>query len=52
MKEKVKLFNSVEQWFERIKEYGKQHGVLVEHYIIFSGLKEIVYLESKKGYWI
>ena len=42
MKEKVKLFNGVEQWFERIKEYGKQHGVLVEHYIIFSGLKEMI----------
>lgn len=39
---KVKLFNGVEQWFERIKEYGKQHGVLVEHYIISSGLKEMI----------
>lgn len=39
---KVKLFKGVEEWFERIKRYGKQHGVLVEHYIISSGLKEMI----------
>ena len=39
---KVKLFPGVEEWFERIKAYGKEHGVLVEHYIISSGLKEMI----------
>ena len=39
---KVKLFNGVEGWFKRINEYGKEKGVQVEHYIISSGLKEIV----------
>lgn len=38
----VKLFPGVEDWFERIREYGKEKGVLVEHYIISSGLKEMI----------
>ena len=40
--EKVKLFNGVNDWFERIREYGKEHNVIVEHYIISSGLKEMI----------
>lgn len=39
---KVKLFPGVEEWFERILEYGIEHGVIVEHYIISSGLKEMI----------
>lgn len=39
---KVKLFNGVEEWFERIREYGSQKNVVVEHYIISSGLKEMI----------
>jgi len=39
---KVTLFPGVEEWFERIREYGKAHGVIVEHYIISSGLKEMI----------
>lgn len=39
---KVKLFNGVNEWFERIREYGKKHNVIVEHYIISSGLKEMI----------
>ncbi len=39
---RVKLFPGVEEWFERIREYGKAHGVIVEHYIISSGLKEMI----------
>lgn len=39
---KVKLFPGVKEWFERIREYGKEHGVIVEHYIISSGLKEMI----------
>ena len=38
----VQLFPGVEQWFERIREYGKRQGVIVEHYIISSGLKEMI----------
>jgi hypothetical protein len=39
---KVELFPGVEGWFERIREYGKKHDVIVEHYIISSGLKEMI----------
>ena len=39
---KVKVFPGVETWFERIREYGRQKGVIVEHYIISSGLKEMI----------
>ncbi len=39
---RVKLFSGVEEWFERIKQYGLSHGVIVEHYIISSGLREMI----------
>ena len=39
---KVRLFPGVEEWFDRIKRYGKKQGVIVEHYIISSGVKEII----------
>lgn len=39
---KVSLFPGVDSWFERIREYGKQQDVIVEHYIISSGLKEMI----------
>lgn len=39
---KVRLFPGVEDWFERIRAYGAEHGVIVEHYIISSGLKEMI----------
>ncbi|MFQ8602351.1 MAG: HAD family hydrolase [Anaerovoracaceae bacterium] len=38
----VQLFPGVEQWFERIRKYGREKGVIVEHYIISSGLKEMI----------
>jgi len=39
---KVTLFPGVEEWFERIRKYGKEKGVIIEHYIISSGLKEMI----------
>lgn len=39
---KVKLFPGVDTWFDRINEYGAEKGVTVEHYIISSGLKEMI----------
>lgn len=38
----VKLYNGVLTWFERMHQYGLAHGVQVEHYIISSGLKEMI----------
>lgn len=39
---KVKLFPGVESWFGRIRDYGRERDVIVEHYIISSGLKEMI----------
>lgn len=39
---RVKLFLGVDGWFERIRRYGAENGVIVEHYIISSGLKEMI----------
>ncbi len=38
----IPFYNGVETWFKRINEYGKQHGVKIEHYIISSGTKEVI----------
>ena len=38
----VKVFPGVEDWFERIRAFGEEHGVCVEHYIISSGLQEMI----------
>jgi 2-hydroxy-3-keto-5-methylthiopentenyl-1-phosphate phosphatase len=38
----VKLFDGVKSWFKRVNQYGEKLGVEVEHYIISSGLKEII----------
>ena len=42
MGKNIELFPGVEEWFIRINEYGKEHGMEIEHYIISSGLKEII----------
>lgn len=42
MGKEVEFFNGVEEWFERINNYAKKYGFVVEHYIISSGLKEII----------
>ena len=39
---RVKVFPGVDRWFERIRAYGKENGVIVEHYIISSGLREMI----------
>ena len=38
----IQLFEGVREWFRLINEYGKAHGVIIEHYINSSGLKEII----------
>ena len=39
---KIQLYPGVEDWFVRINAFGLEQGVRVEHYLISSGLKEIV----------
>lgn len=36
------LFPGVETWFDRINKYGRKNGLIVEHYVISSGLREII----------
>lgn len=42
MGRKIEYFDGVKTWFERISAYGTQLGVRVEHYIVSSGIKEII----------
>ena len=53
--EKIEYFPGVEGWFERINRYGEEAGVKIEHYVISSGLQEIIegssiYKNFKKTY--
>ncbi len=38
----IALFPGVKDWFDRITKFGETLGVQVEHYVISSGLKEII----------
>ena len=38
----VEFFKGVEEWFDRINAYGEEAGVVVEHYVLSSGLKEMI----------
>lgn len=40
--ENVVLYRGVSTWFERINEFGASLGVNVEHYIVSSGITEII----------
>ncbi|MDR0728897.1 MAG: haloacid dehalogenase-like hydrolase [Prevotellaceae bacterium] len=38
----VALFNGVREWFALMNDYGRSKGVVIEHYINSSGLKEMI----------
>jgi len=38
----VKLYKGVDRWFDRMNDYAEKQGIILEHYIISSGLKEII----------
>lgn len=38
----VELFSGVTDWFERIDSFGKEKEVHIEHFIISSGLREMI----------
>ena len=40
--ESIQLFPGVREWFARINAFGESLGVQVEHYVISSGLREII----------
>ena len=40
--EQIQLFPGVIEWFQRINEYGREKSIRLEHYIVSSGLREMV----------
>ena len=38
----VTFYKGVQNWFKRINQYGESIGVKIEHYVISSGLKDII----------
>ena len=38
----VELYKGVSEWFDRMCRYGAERGIMVEHYILSSGLKEMI----------
>lgn len=38
----VTLFEGVQSWFDRINTYGKERGLKVQHFIISSGIREMI----------
>jgi len=38
----VRLFKGVSTWFSRINAYAAERGICIKHYIISSGLKEMI----------
>ena len=38
----IVLFPGVKDWFRRLNAFGEEQGVQVEHYVISSGLREII----------
>lgn len=40
--EGVQLYPGLTKWFERVTKFGEDNNVSIEHYVISSGLKEII----------
>ena len=38
----IELYDGVKEWFSLINDYGRRHGVVVEHYINSSGQTELI----------
>jgi hypothetical protein len=38
----IRLFDGVSGWFEQIDEYGREKNLEIEHYVISSGILEII----------
>src|SRR5262245_46259646 len=48
---RLRLFNGLETWFDRINRYGTKHDQIVEHYVVSSGLKEMIVATSIAGHF-
>lgn len=40
--ENIELYKGLPEWFDIVNEFGLKNGVVIEHYVISSGLKEII----------
>ena len=38
----IELYKGLPGWFDRLNRFGSENGVTVEHYVLSSGLKEII----------
>ena len=38
----IEFFPGVKDWFQRINKFGEEQGARIEHYVISSGMKEII----------
>lgn len=38
----VEYFDGVEEWFEKINAIGREYGYEIEHYVVSSGLREMI----------
>lgn len=38
----IQFFEGVDSWFDRINAYGAEKGIEVQHYVISSGLREMI----------
>lgn len=47
----VELYNGVTTWFRKMNRYAEKHRIQLEHYIISSGLKEIIEGSSIASYF-
>ncbi len=51
MGQEVEYFDGVLTWFDRINQIGEKAGVRIEHYIVSSGIKEIIEGTSIANYF-
>ncbi len=42
MGQSIELFDGVTEWFEQINDYAKERGVIVQHYVNSSGIREMI----------
>ncbi|MDD4110981.1 MAG: HAD family hydrolase [Clostridia bacterium] len=38
----IEYFLGVESWFDRINKFGEEQGVVIEHFVLSSGIKELI----------
>ena len=45
----IRFYPGVEEWFDKINEIGRRLGYEIEHYIISSGIAEIIIAKQRGG---